>query len=168
MPGDEVFLVFRKYDGSLHWHLTLRRLGEDEHGVWLGAPAGIEIRRGTEPSSLSSAAHVQLIPRDAWWVAAFNAPPHRTEIYVDVTTPSTWVSPGEVTMIDLDLDVIRRRTGLIEVDDEDEFAEHQVTFGYPDDVIAKATEVAAWLAGALADGTEPFASRYQEWLSKVA
>lgn len=168
MPGDEVFLVFRKYDGSLHWHLTLRRLGEDAHGVWLGAPAGIEIRRGTEPPIRSKAAHVQLIPQDAWWVAAFNAPPNRTEIYVDVTTPSTWVSPGEVTMIDLDLDVIRRRDGLIEVDDEDEFAEHQVAFGYPDDVIAHATEASRWLTGALADGTEPFASRYQEWLSKVA
>jgi len=31
---------FRKYDDSLHWHATLRRLGEDEHGIWLGAAAG--------------------------------------------------------------------------------------------------------------------------------
>ena len=33
-------------------------------------------------------------------------------------------------MVDLDLDVIRMRDGGI-LDDEDEFAEHQVRYGYP-------------------------------------
>jgi uncharacterized protein len=168
MPADDVSVVFRKYDGSLHWHMTMRRLGEDGHGVWLGAQAGASAQRADEPPITFGFAHVQLLPRDAWWTAVFNAPPSRTEIYCDVTTPPTWPSPNEVTMIDLDLDVIRRRTGLVEVDDEDEFAEHQVTYGYPIGVVAKATEVTRWLTGALSDSTEPFASAYREWLSKVA
>ena len=34
MAGD-VRVVYRKHDGSLHWHLMTRWLGEDEHGVAL-------------------------------------------------------------------------------------------------------------------------------------
>jgi uncharacterized protein len=30
-------VVYRKYDGSLHWHMELGRLGTDEYGTWLGA-----------------------------------------------------------------------------------------------------------------------------------
>ncbi|WP_180935649.1 DUF402 domain-containing protein [Nocardioides ungokensis] len=33
--------------------------------------------------------------------------------------------------VDLDLDVVRGRTGRVWIDDEDEFAEHRVRFGYP-------------------------------------
>ena len=39
MAGREVRVVYTKYDGSLHWHMSMRYLGEDEHGIWLGAPA---------------------------------------------------------------------------------------------------------------------------------
>ena len=38
--------------------------------------------------------------------------------------------------VDLDLDVVRGPTGRVWVDDEDEFAEHQVAFDYPDDVVS--------------------------------
>lgn len=34
-------------------------------------------------------------------------------------------------MVDLDLDVVRRFDGSAEILDEDEFAEHQVRYGYP-------------------------------------
>jgi hypothetical protein len=30
--GEDIQVVFRKYDGSLHWHLSMRRLGADRHG----------------------------------------------------------------------------------------------------------------------------------------
>lgn len=40
---------YRKYDGSLHWNLRMRRLGEDEHGVWLGSPAHGVMRKGHNP-----------------------------------------------------------------------------------------------------------------------
>jgi protein associated with RNAse G/E len=68
----------------------------------------------------------------------------------------------------LDLDVRRRRWGEIERLDEDEFAEHQVRFGYPDEVIAQATAASYWLATALGDGTEPFASGFRSWLAQVS
>jgi len=41
-------VIYRKYDGSLHWNMELGRLGADEHGTWLGAPAGTRARRGSE------------------------------------------------------------------------------------------------------------------------
>ncbi len=69
----------------------------------------------------------------------FNPPPRTSEVYCDITTPARWESDDTVHLIDLDLDVVRRRaTGLVELLDEDEFAEHRARFGYPDDVVAEA------------------------------
>jgi hypothetical protein len=42
-------VVYRKYDGSLHWNYATHRLGEDEHGVWVGAPAGTVVQQRAEP-----------------------------------------------------------------------------------------------------------------------
>ena len=49
----------------------------------------------------------------------------------------------------------------------DEFAEHTVRFGYPEEVVAAATAASLWLADALGDGSEPFASEFRTWLAKV-
>jgi len=166
MTADTVRVVYRKYDGVLHWHLSGRRLGSDEHGVWVGCRAGTVGQRGNEPSVIWDFPHVMLFPYDAWWTAIFNAPPKRTEIYCDIATVPEW-DGDEVTMIDLDLDVIRRRDGSVEIDDEDEFAEHQIRYGYPPAVIAQAQKSCDWLATAVADGTEPFANTYRAWLAKV-
>jgi protein associated with RNAse G/E len=84
-----------------------------------------------------------------------------------VTTPATWSGSHEVTVVDLDLDVRRRRWGDIERLDEDEFAEHQVTFGYPEQVVAEATAASRWLECALGDGSEPFATAFRPWLAQV-
>jgi protein associated with RNAse G/E len=166
----DVRVVYRKYDGSLHWHQRTRRMGEDEHGIWLGAPAGTVARKGEHgPAVVINTPGVVLIPRDGWWTASFNGAPHVTEIYVDITTVPTWPAPGEVTMIDLDLDVIRRRADRsVAIVDQDEFAEHQIRYGYPTDVIAEAEKTAAWLHGVMSDGTEPFATAYRAWLDQVS
>jgi protein associated with RNAse G/E len=162
--SDEVKVVYRKYDGSLHWHATLRRLGEDEHGVWLFSPADTIWQRGHEPPALIKHAQLSLYPRDAWWVAGFNCPPGDLTHYVDITDVPSWPSPNEVTMVDLDLDVVRRRaTGEVLIVDEDEFEEHQIRYGYPPDVIAAARACAEWLADAVTT-REPFLSAYRHWL----
>ena len=161
--------MYRKYDGSLHWHQRMRRMGEDGHGIWLGAPAGTVARKGEDgPPVVIDFPFVMLIPRDGWWTASFNDAPHKLEIYVDINTVPTWPHPGEVTMVDLDLDVIRRRAdrGVVIVD-QDEFAEHQVRYRYPPEVIAEAEKAAAWLHGVMSDGTEPFATAYRAWLEQV-
>ncbi len=162
-------MVYRKFDGALHWHLPMRYLGEDEHGIWTGMPAGGIMQRGSEPPIELAYSHVGLFPHDAWWTAWFNGEPRRSEIYCDVTTPPQWPAPTEVTMIDLDLDVIRdRASGTVRLMDEDEFAEHTVRYGYPEDIVAQATSTAKWLTDAITSGLEPFASVYRSWLAKVS
>jgi protein associated with RNAse G/E len=163
--GDEVRVVYRKYDGSLHWNQVMQWLGEDEHGIWTGAVPPVVARRGYEEPVITDYAQVMLFPRGAWWTASFNAAPARTEVYCDISSPAQWPDPGEVTMIDLDLDVIRRRDGNVAIVDEDEFADHQLKFGYPPDVIAESQRAAAWLKAALSDGTEPFGSVYLSYLA---
>jgi protein associated with RNAse G/E len=162
--GHEVVRVdFRKYDGSQHRGYPAHLLGEDEHGVWLGVPRGVfasDEFKYEEP-------YVLLVPRGTWWTAMFNSPPRRTEVYCDITTPATW-HDGRVQLVDLDLDVRRRRTShLVELLDEDEFAEHSQHFGYPPEVTENAWSAARWLVGALDDGTEPFATAFQTWLNQV-
>jgi uncharacterized protein len=165
--GDQVRVVYRKYDGSLHWHMTMRRLGEDEHGVWLGLAGGSEMRKGDGPAVHLVQAYVLLVPFDGWWTASFNSQPSWTEIYCDITTPPQWLGPDEVSAIDLDLDVIRRWDAEIsELLDADEFAEHQVRYAYPADVIEQALESADWLREAVVTD-EPFRAVYRQWLAQV-
>ena len=49
MEPQPVRVVYRKFDGSLHWHHPGRYLGEDEYGRWVGCEAGTIGRRGYEP-----------------------------------------------------------------------------------------------------------------------
>jgi protein associated with RNAse G/E len=168
VTGDDVRVRYTKYDGSLHWHYTMCRLGEDKHGTWLGSAGDLIARRGTAPPIVIEQAHVLLFPRGVWWTAVFNAEPASTEIYCDITTPARWPDPGEVIMADLDLDVVRKRPdGRIAIVDQDEFAEHQIQYGYPAEVIREAEQAAAWLCEAIRAGTEPFGRDYQAWLDQV-
>jgi len=169
VTGRDVRVVYTKYDGSLHWHYTVRYLGEDAHGVWLGGSAGTLSQRGSEPPIVLEQPWVQLIPHgQQWWTAAFNGEPATTEIYCDIGTPARWVDPAEVTMVDLDLDVVRQRTdGQVLLVDEDEFAAHQVRYGYPAEVVRQAEQAAAWLLAAISAGGEPFAADYLGWLEMI-
>jgi uncharacterized protein len=163
MDHEVVRVDFRKYDGSAHRGYPALRLGEDEHGVWLGVPRSVV----TDADFKYEEPYVLLVPRDMWWTAMFNSPPRRTEVYCDITTPATW-HDGRVHLIDLDLDVRRRRaSGEVELLDEDEFATHAHRFGYPPEVTDNAWRAARWLVGALGDGTEPFAGAYLAWLDRV-
>jgi uncharacterized protein len=162
-----VQVVFLKYDGRPHRSYPARWLGEDANGTWLGVAAGTPARVDGDRETMREEPYVLLVPDRAWWTAMFNAPPRRTEVYCDVTTPATWTRQDEVTVVDLDLDVRRRRWGDIERLDLDEFDEHRVEFGYPDEVVAEATKASLWLVSALGDGSEPFATAFRPWLAQV-
>lgn len=166
VPQDQVRVVYRKYGGSLHWNHPGRLLGEDEHGVWVGCPGGTTGQRGNEPSVVWKLPFVLLFPRNAWWTALFNADQHGTAIYCDITTIPEW-HDDEVTMVDLDLDVLRFRDGRLYLDDEDEFAEHQVLYAYPDEVIDQAERSAAWLMDAVGRASGPFGGAHHRWLPLV-
>jgi protein associated with RNAse G/E len=132
--------------------------------VWLGAPSGTVWQRGSEPG-VALPPSVTLIPRDSW-VAAFNAAPAKYEMYIDLSTVPVW-SGDQVTMVDLDLDVVRYRAdGAVRLLDEDEFAEHRVQLGYPETVVHTVTQTARQLLTDVVVA-EPFTAAYRPWLSQV-
>jgi protein associated with RNAse G/E len=166
MPSDVVRVVYRKYDGTAHRDYPARRLAEDDLGTWLGVTAGTRSVYHGRPS-VEQIPFVLLVPHDAWWTGMFNPPPRTSEVYCDIATPAEWTG-DTVHIVDLDLDVVRRRaTGAVELRDEDEFEEHRQRFGYPEDLVTEGRAAADWLYQALGDGTEPFATTYRKWLALV-
>lgn len=167
-PRSPVLVDFRKWDGREHWQEPTTFLGEDEYGVWLGMGLGTRFHRpGLEV--VSRANSVKLATAHGWF-ATFNGPGHHIQTYVDISTVGEWStseSGRTFTLIDLDLDVVRRHDGMIYVDDEDEFEEHQRLFGYPADVIARAESDCAHVLQSVRDRTEPFAGRPDHWMGQL-
>jgi len=164
---DLVRVEYRKYDGRPHRGYPAIRLGTDEFGTWLGVPGGEFIHAARSAGFKYDDPYVLLVPVHAWWTAMFNAPARRTEVYCDITTPAVWAD-DRVQLIDLDLDVRRRRDADdVELLDEDEFALHREQFGYPAEVVRHAREAAEYLLGAFRSGAEPFAGGYRGWLDRV-
>jgi hypothetical protein len=164
---------YTKWHGAGHWTYDVEWLGEDQYGTWVGAGAGLVLRRPAVEVTLGYPS-VQLFPRAEPWVAAFNGgpPPEPRawpEVYIDMTTPPQWSADGRtVTMVDLDLDVVRSWDGSVDILDEDEFAAHRVEFGYPAEIARLAEESCAGRYAALTAGEEPFATVYRSWLALVS
>ncbi len=169
VSSDAVRVRYTKWGGRAHWTLTAHHLGEDEHGVWLAAPVGTELTR-PGARELAIRLHVILFPHRLPCTAAFyeRLPGDLTEMatYIDISTVPQW-NDGEVTMVDLDLDIIRQHDGTILIDDEDEFAEHQVSLAYPPDVVAMAEESCAARLTELTEGVEPYGVVGQAWLDSA-
>jgi protein associated with RNAse G/E len=143
------------------------RLGDDEFGTWLGAPAGTSTQKGDEPPVVHPQPFVLLVPDDAWWTMLLNGGDTRIEIYVDIASPAQWIGEGRVEMLDLDLDIARLRDGTTYVEDEDEFELHQKLYGYPQELIDNASRVCSELLPRVAAFAEPFGQVAIAWLEKL-
>src|SRR4051812_8994782 len=166
MPNEMVRVVYTKYDGSAHRDYPARRFDTDDLGTWVGVNRGTPSVYHGRPS-IEQIPFVLLIPHHAWWTAMFNPPPRTSEVYCDITTPARWEG-DTVHIVDLDLDVERRReTQLVEMRDEDELADHRAQFGYPADLVTEAQAASVVLLTPLGDGSEPFATQYRKYLQKV-
>ncbi|HLN76763.1 MAG TPA: DUF402 domain-containing protein [Nocardioidaceae bacterium] len=162
-----VRMVFTKWGGLAHWEYDTVRLGQDLHGTWLGLPRGTLVGR-PEARFETDVDQVVLVP-DAGFVTTFFAPGGRSpcDVYVDVTTVPK-VGKETVSAVDLDLDVLRGWTGRVWVDDEDEFADHRVRLGYPDDLVALATRTCEDVRRAVELAQPPFdAATSRRWLAVV-
>lgn len=172
-----------KWGDRPHWEFDGIYLGSDEHGEWLGFPQGTHNRRpGHEFHSRVDA--VTLVPPGGWYAATFQAPGIWCDLYIDVTTPGQW--DGDVLRaVDLDLDVIRlpeelppveeapweippAGPGEVFVDDEDEFAEHQVAFGYPPEVVRAAQASCDELVAAVRAGLAPYDGAHERWFAELS
>ena len=160
----EIDFTFRKWDGSPHWVHPSILLGEDGLGVWLGqSHEMISSRPGATfaPDTIS----VTVLPPGSGWVATFFPPaPGRHELYVDIVAD---LDVASFTAIDLDLDVIVV-DGLAFLDDEDEFAEHRMSMGYPPAVAAQAERDAHDVLTMVRGGLPPFDGRAARWLKVLA
>jgi hypothetical protein len=162
-PGDAVDVRFTKWGGGRHWEFPVTVLGIAEAGVWCGAPVGTRLERPAAAFE-SQFAWVTCFPHDQPWAASYyDHPDQPISVYVDVTTPAAW-DGTTVTLVDLDLDVIVGRDGSLMLDDEDEFDEHRVALGYPEEVVELARRSAADLMSAAGDGREPFGDAARGWL----
>ena len=165
----QVRIECRKWPDERHWEFDAVRLGADEHGIWCGVAQGTFMASATR--SLTAAAdHVTLAPYDEWYLATFygDDPQRPCDVYVDIATPAVWYDgESRLRAVDLDLDVIRGTTGRVWVDDEDEFAEHRVSLGYPADVVSGAMASCDRVNAAVRDREPPFDPvTSQDWLAR--
>ena len=170
-----------KWGDRPHWRFRGTYLGRDRHGEWIGFPAGTTF---TRPGAHFEAVNdqVALVPARVdgsrpGWLATFHGPGGflpvsgarvPIDLYVDMTTPAAW--QGDVVRaVDLDLDVVRGRSGRVWVDDEDEFAAHRTAYAYPPDLVDHALAACAAVSAAVRDGAPPFDRRaHLDWLDLVA
>lgn len=153
-----------KYDGSLHYRYatTLVREEADVLVLYMQPGTPVESYRG---SSIAEHHNLQLywsnrpynlhVSWHADWRPRFH--------YVNVATPAIW-SDSTVSFIDLDLDVIwRSGTGEVILDDEDEFALHQVRYGYPSDLIEQSWRSSSEVRQMIAQRCYPFDGSLHAW-----
>ncbi len=175
-PGDPVAVIMSKWADLPHWEYAATYLGQDEHGHWLGITAGTEFARPGQ-RVLSSNYHSTLLPNTGWSIATFHGPgagawmalgDAALELYVDIATPPQF-DGRTVRSVDLDLDVVRIDDGRVFIDDEDEFAEHQVTLGYPDEVVLAARASCDAVHAAVVAREAPYDGvAAGVWLARVA
>jgi hypothetical protein len=164
-PGDVVQVRFSKWGGGRHWEFPLTALGTDRHGVWAGGALGTWLSRPGHGFE-SQVRWVTLFPDDRPWSASFYEAGHPdTDVYVDMTTVPVWHG-AQVSLVDLDLDVILLVDGCLILDDEDEFDEHRRSLAYPDDVVSLARRSADEVLTAIGSGLEPFLTVGQGWLDR--
>ena len=87
-------------------------------------------------------------------------------VYVDITTPPVW-DGAVLRAVDLDLDVVCGPTGRVWIDDEDEFADHRVRFGYPEDVARGAMTACDRVHAAVVDARAPYDGSAATWLTRL-
>jgi uncharacterized protein len=169
--GTAVRCEMTKWRDRPHWVYAGTYLGADEHGDWIGFRTGSRFTRPGadyvapyDQVALAPAEHLQ----ERGWLAAFHSPAGQVRLYVDVATPPVWEGPT-LRSVDLDLDVVQGLTGRVWVDDEDEFADHRVRFGYPEDVVTGALASMTWVADAVRRGEPPFdGETHLSWLARLA
>lgn len=165
-PGELVVLRNTKWDGSAHWVVPGWYLGEDNHGHWVYQPAGSFCSRpGVAFFAASNA--ILLVPHQGHNVATFydQQHPDGVQVYVDIATNITWQRIGEhaveCQLIDMDLDVLRVSEGTppterVFVDDEDEFAQRQVSMHYPLQAVVAMQQECDDIYAAVASSCAPF------------
>ena len=70
----------------------------------------------------------------------------------------------QVDAVDLDLDVVRRFTGVCSIEDVEEFEEHRLAYGYPEALVSSTRALADRLYQDVVAGVEPYGRVGAQWL----
>ena len=156
-----------KWGAQPHYRGEVRFLGEDQHGRWWWGPKGRTIFRGDAELFVTKEDVLFLVPPGAWWNVAWWVGHAEVELYVNIGTPMV-DEPDRMVSTDLDLDVIRKVDGTVEVVDRDEWEEHQVRYGYPLDVIERVEAVTEEVRALVEQGAPPFdAATSAHWIERA-
>ena len=141
-PGSRILLRATKYDGTAHWIQPFTVVSDDGDLLQTDYRARTPIftSRGEFRSPYDS--HVYFW-RERWYnVFRLSKPGCALALwYCNVTTPPS-LQGTQLNYVDLDLDLIVRPGGDIELLDSDEFQEHQAEYAYPRELIAHAEQAA--------------------------
>jgi len=159
-----------KWVDGPHWEFDASFLGGDHHGDWIGIASGTAMAR-PGATYVAPTDQVGLVPppgpdADRGWLATFHAVGGPVRVYVDITTPPIW-DGAVVRAVDLDLDVVRGNAGRVWVDDEDEFAEHRVSLGYPDDLSRAAMASCDRVHADVLARRAPYDGSAEAWLARM-
>jgi len=158
---------WRKWPDTPYRRTPMIRLGADDDGTWLFAPRGAAATYAAHGPAPLPVSFLTLVPAgDRWWMATWMRDNSDIDIdlYVDIVQPPQWLADGHLRIVDLDLDVIRRRNGDVLLDDEDELARHTVTLGYPDDLVDAARTAASAVLHEVRAVNAPFGAPPAQWL----
>ena len=154
--GAEASVVWEsiKFDGSPHRSAPAIDLGTTAAGRWLLIEVGTPVARPHGRGYDHPCDAVALIPSDGLWTATWLVD-WDPALYVDVACPIRRTQ-GRVVTIDLDVDVVRRRSGDVELRDLDELEQHRRELGYPQDLVTAIGRAADDLVLALRQHEPPF------------
>lgn len=167
----ERVVSYLKWPTELHYRARMVFLGEDSAGVWMGNRRGAMIERPGKVAGHSSQDSVTLFPRGAGWSSRWYSArgvDGRAAMYccyVDVTTPPE-ITPTDIRLVDLDLDVAKTWDGEVVLLDEDEFTRNRLIRDYPLDVVRRALRTAETTRSALTHGWFPFDGAADPYLDR--
>lgn len=164
-PMVDVLVEWLKWPTDPYRTTPMHRVGEDASGTWLFAPRGAEAAYSALGPMPLPVNFLTLVPRDAGWIATWmwGNPAVDIDVYVDIVGPPRWLSKSQLQVVDLDLDVIRRPSGEVVLDDEDEFIENTSSRRYPADIVRRARATADALLVAVAERRAPFGDESRPW-----
>ncbi|MFF2370558.1 DUF402 domain-containing protein [Agromyces sp. NPDC058110] len=171
LPGTPVRVRAKKWGGRPHWEFDGLWLGADEHGDWVGFPPGTSFARPGNAFD-SSWPSISLFPEKGWVAVFHTRHPRGLGTYVDLATQPEWRTDAmgaTVSYVDLDLDVVEREGAAAFIDDEDEFAEHSVRFGYPAELVERVRADADAVLAAVLRHEPPFdGATAATWFARLA
>ncbi|QGN32605.1 hypothetical protein [Microlunatus sp. Gsoil 973] len=144
-------------------------IASDADGRWLYTPAGsifrssdgeIDTRCEVEGGDGPGLDCLTLVPGPAaHWLATWSVPQRPLHIGVEVCDLIRRATPDVVAFLDWELDPFRLRSGLVAVEDLDDFADVRAAGLLTDDDADQALQAAAWVERRLRQQIEPFDGR---------